>query len=56
MDPKRLKIAHRGLKELKSGMIANLGIGIPSMIAQLAPSDLGVTFHIENGVLGMKLS
>lgn len=48
----RHRIAKRAAKEIENGMIVNLGIGIPTLIADYIPSDISVQFHAENGVLG----
>ncbi|EKN68179.1 3-oxoacid CoA-transferase subunit B [Schinkia azotoformans] len=49
----RNRIAKRAAKEIKDGMIVNLGIGIPSLIPNHLPKDIQVMFHAENGVLGV---
>lgn len=49
----RNRMAKRAAKEIKSGMIVNLGIGIPSLIPNHLPKDMNVVFHAENGILGM---
>lgn len=46
-------MANRAAKEVKNGMIVNLGIGIPSLIPNYLPNDIHVMFHAENGVLGI---
>lgn len=48
----RHRIAKRAAKEIKNGMIANLGIGIPTLVADHLPESMEVMFHAENGVLG----
>lgn len=48
----RHRIAKRAAQEIDNGMIVNLGIGIPTLIADYIPSDISVQFHAENGVLG----
>jgi len=51
MDPQNL-IAKRVAAELTSGMLVNLGIGIPTLVANYVPSDLKVFFQSENGLIG----
>nr|WP_088043687.1 3-oxoacid CoA-transferase subunit B [Bacillus sp. EAC] len=46
-------MAQRAAKEVKNGMIVNLGIGIPSLIPNYLSEDCNVMFHAENGVLGI---
>src|SRR5690625_4569174 len=45
-------IAKRAAKEIKDGMIVNLGIGMPTLVADYLPKGMKVIFHAENGVLG----
>jgi acetate CoA/acetoacetate CoA-transferase beta subunit len=45
-------IAKRIAQELRSGMLVNLGIGIPTMVASYVPSDIKVFFQSENGLIG----
>lgn len=45
-------IARRVARELRSGMLVNLGIGIPTLIANYVPADLKVFFQSENGLIG----
>ncbi len=52
MDAKEV-IARRVAKEMKPGMLVNLGIGLPSLVANYLPHDLGVFFQAENGVIGL---
>lgn len=46
-------IAKRIAKEVKDGDYVNLGIGIPTLVANFVQGDLNVEFQSENGVLGM---
>jgi acetate CoA/acetoacetate CoA-transferase beta subunit len=48
----RNRIAKRAAKEIQDGLIVNLGIGIPTLVADHIPQDIHVLFHAENGVLG----
>ncbi|MFS0645259.1 3-oxoacid CoA-transferase subunit B [Siminovitchia sp. 179-K 8D1 HS] len=48
----REAIAKRAAEEIKDGMVVNLGIGIPTLVANYIPSNINVMFHAENGVLG----
>ena len=52
MDP-QIIIARRVAKELKSGDLVNLGIGIPTLVANFIPQGITVTLQSENGLLGM---
>ena len=47
------QIAQRIAKEVKDGYYVNLGIGIPTLVANYVPENLNVEFQSENGVLGM---
>ena len=46
-------IAKRIAQELKNGYYVNLGIGIPTLVANYISKDINVEFQSENGVLGM---
>ena len=45
-------IAKRIARELRSGMLVNLGIGIPTLVANYLPGDVRVFFQSENGLIG----
>ena len=49
---KREIIARRAAQELTNGMVVNLGIGIPTMVADYLPEDVHIVLHGENGILG----
>ena len=46
-------IARRIAQELKDGMYVNLGIGIPTLVANYVPAGISITLQSENGMLGM---
>lgn len=52
MDAKAV-IAKRVAQELHDGDVVNLGIGLPTMVANYIPADMDVTFQSENGFLGL---
>ncbi|RDD72576.1 3-oxoacid CoA-transferase subunit B [Paracoccus versutus] len=51
MDAKEL-IARRVARELRDNTLVNLGIGLPTMVAQYVPPDVRVYFQSENGIIG----
>jgi len=51
MDPQTI-IAKRIAQELKDGMLVNLGIGIPTLVANYVPGGIKVYFQSENGLIG----
>jgi 3-oxoacid CoA-transferase len=53
VDDARMNMARRALKELKRGDVVNLGIGIPTLVADLITPDHGIILHSENGMLGV---
>ncbi|SKA38144.1 3-oxoacid CoA-transferase subunit B [Consotaella salsifontis] len=53
MDAKIL-IAQRVAQELKDGDLVNLGIGLPTLVAQFLPAGMRAFFQSENGLIGMQ--
>lgn len=49
----RLQMAERVAQDIPEGWYVNLGIGMPTTVADYVPLDREVVFHSENGVLGM---
>lgn len=49
----REKIIQRAVQEVKNGMYVNLGIGLPTLVANEIPSDIHVMLQSENGLLGI---
>lgn len=53
VDESRMNMARRALTELKKGDVVNLGIGIPTLVADLITEEHGIILHTENGMLGV---
>ncbi|MEY3710074.1 MAG: hypothetical protein RIQ67_1714, partial [Pseudomonadota bacterium] len=53
VDEARMNMARMALAELEPGNIVNLGIGIPTLVADLITPEHGLTVHSENGMLGV---
>ncbi len=49
----KIGIAKRIAQELRNGWYVNLGIGIPTLVANYIPNGINVEFQSENGILGM---
>jgi 3-oxoacid CoA-transferase len=49
----RMDMAERALAELKRGDVVNLGVGIPTLVADLITPEHGIILHTENGMLGV---
>ena len=49
----RLSIVKRAVQEIKDGMNVNLGIGLPTLVANEIPKDINVLLQSENGLLGI---
>ncbi|MFZ4814125.1 MAG: 3-oxoacid CoA-transferase [Phototrophicaceae bacterium] len=49
----RMNMVERALAELKRGDVVNLGIGIPTLVADLITPEHGIILHTENGMLGV---
>ncbi len=49
----KFQIAERIAQEVKDGYYVNLGIGIPTLVANFVREDISVEFQSENGILGM---
>ncbi|MBM3641453.1 MAG: succinyl-CoA--3-ketoacid-CoA transferase, partial [Alphaproteobacteria bacterium] len=50
MDAKEV-IARRVALELRDGMLVNLGIGLPTLVAAYVPDGMHVAFQSENGII-----
>jgi 3-oxoacid CoA-transferase len=53
VDESRMNMARRALQELQKGDVVNLGIGIPTLVADLITDEHGIILHTENGMLGV---
>ena len=53
VDDSRMAMARAALAELKPGDVVNLGIGIPTLVADLIRTEHGIVLHSENGMLGV---
>ena len=49
----RMVMAERALQELKRGDVVNLGVGIPTLVADLITPEQGIILHTENGMVGV---
>ncbi len=53
VDPARLRIAQRALAELQPGDVVNLGVGMPTLLAEFITTEHDIRLHTENGMLGV---
>lgn len=53
VSEERLRMARRVLAELQAGDVVNLGVGIPTLVADLITPEHGLIMHTENGMLGV---
>jgi 3-oxoacid CoA-transferase len=49
----RMRMARRALAELRRGDVVNVGVGIPTLVADLITPEDGIILHTENGMLGV---
>jgi 3-oxoacid CoA-transferase len=52
-DDDRMKMARRAFAELNRGDVVNLGVGIPTLVADLIGPEHGIILHTENGMVGV---
>jgi 3-oxoacid CoA-transferase len=52
-DERRMQMARRAVAALRPGDVVNLGIGIPTLVADLIGPEDGIVLHTENGMLGV---
>jgi acetate CoA/acetoacetate CoA-transferase beta subunit len=53
IKPERERIARRIAKEFSDGWVVNLGIGLPTLVADYVPKDVNIILQSENGFVGM---
>ena len=53
VSPERMQMAEAALAELEPGDVVNLGVGIPTLVADLITEEHGIIMHSENGMLGV---
>lgn len=53
ISARRMAIAKRALAEVNTGDVVNLGVGIPTLVADLITPQHGIILHTENGMLGV---
>ena len=53
VSERRMQIARRALQALSPGEVVNLGVGIPTLVADLITPEDGIILHTENGMLGV---